>query len=84
MDKRTRGLENNVTSGDHPNYCIIEIDENTEKKSWRLEETWYHSNSSERPSANIDVKNSRSNYSWNNYNNNNMVMVGWVLWHIKH
>ena len=27
----TRGLENNWTSEDHPNYCVIEIDQNTEK-----------------------------------------------------
>ena len=27
-------------------------------ESWKLEETYYHSNSSERPSANADVKNS--------------------------
>ena len=28
------------------------------EESWRLEETCYHSNSSERPSANADMKNS--------------------------
>ena len=35
------------------------------KESWRLEETWYHSNSCERPSANADVK----NFQRINYNN---------------
>ena len=30
-DWRTGGLENNGTSGDHPNYSIIEIGQNTEK-----------------------------------------------------
>ena len=29
--KRTGGLGNKKTSGDHPNYCIIEIGKNTEK-----------------------------------------------------
>ena len=38
------------------------------KESWRLEETCCHSNSSERPSSNADVKNSNGN---NNNNNNN-------------
>ena len=36
-------------------------------ESWRLEETCCHSNSSEKPSANIDVKNSRG------VNNNNNI-----------
>ena len=31
IDTRTGGLENNRTSGDHPNYCIIEISQNTEE-----------------------------------------------------
>ena len=29
--KRAGGLGNKRTSGDHPNYCIIEIGQNTEK-----------------------------------------------------
>ena len=29
--KGNRGLGNNRTNGDHLNYCIIEIDQNTEK-----------------------------------------------------
>ena len=36
--------------------------------SWRLEETCYHSNSSERPLVNVDGKNSQG---VNNNNNNN-------------
>ena len=31
IDAKTRGLGNKRTSGDHPNYCIIEINQNTEK-----------------------------------------------------
>ena len=31
ISTRTRGLRNKRTSGDHPNYCIIEIGQNTEK-----------------------------------------------------
>ena len=38
---------------------IAEDGQNTETVSWRLEETCCHSNSSEKPSANTDVKNSR-------------------------
>ena len=38
------------------------------EESWRLEETCCHSNSSERPSANTDEKNSEG---VNNNNNNN-------------
>ena len=42
------------------------------EESWRLEETWCHSNSSERPSTNAGMKNSRRvNSSSNNVNNNN-------------
>ena len=33
---RTGGLRNNRTSGDHLNYSIIEIDQNTEKSSGDL------------------------------------------------
>ena len=32
----TGGLENMRTSGNHPNYCITEIDQNTEKSSGDL------------------------------------------------
>ena len=31
FDKEAWGLENKVTSGDHPNYSIIEIGQNTEE-----------------------------------------------------
>ena len=31
IDKGTGGLGNKRTNGDHPNYCIIEIGQNTEK-----------------------------------------------------
>ena len=59
--KGLRGLGNKKTSGDHLNYCIIEIGQNTEywKESWRLEETCCHSDSSERPSANTDGEKSQ-------------------------
>ena len=30
INKGTRGHENKKSSGDHPNYCIIEIGQNTE------------------------------------------------------
>ena len=33
---RTRRLGNNRTSGDHPNSCVIEIDQNTEKSPGEL------------------------------------------------
>ena len=31
IDKGTGGLGNKRTSGNHPNYCLIEIGQNTEK-----------------------------------------------------
>ena len=31
IDTKTGRLGNNKTSGDHPNYCIIEISQNAEK-----------------------------------------------------
>ena len=36
IDKVTGGLGNNRTSGDHPNSCIIEIGQNTEKSPGNL------------------------------------------------
>ena len=39
--------------------------------SWRLEETCCHSNSSEKPSANADVKNCKGVNNNGNNNNNN-------------
>ena len=32
LGTETGGLGNNMTSGDHPNDCIIEIGQNTEKR----------------------------------------------------
>ena len=55
----TEGLGNKRTSGDHPNFSIVEIGQNTELESGRLEEICCHSNSSERLSAFADVKNSQ-------------------------
>ena len=57
-------------SGDHPNYSIVENNQNTEKSLGdlrRLEETCCHSSYNERPSAKADVKNSQK---VNNNNNN--------------
>ena len=56
INKWAGGLGNKRKSGDHPNYCITEIDQNTEKRPGD-EETCCHSDSSERTSANTDVKN---------------------------
>ena len=52
----TGGLGNKRTNCDHPNDCIIKIDQNTEKSPGNL--TCCHSNSSEKPSGNAGVKNS--------------------------
>ena len=41
------------------------------EESWRLEETCSHSNSSEKPSANAGVKNSKRRRRMNNNNNDN-------------
>ena len=43
-------------SGDHPNYYIFLDRSEYWEESWRFDETCYHSNFSERPSANADVK----------------------------
>ena len=51
------GQGHTETSRDHSNYFMIEIGQNIEEESWRLEEACCHSNSSKRTSANIDVKN---------------------------
>ena len=42
--QRIGGLENKKTSGDHPNYCIVEFGQ--------LEETWCHSDSNGKPADN--------------------------------
>ena len=36
IDKGAVGLGNKRTSGDHPNYCIINIGQNTEKRHGKL------------------------------------------------
>ena len=46
-------------SGDHANYIIIEIGQNTEKSSGDLRKTCCHLNSREKSSANACVKNSQ-------------------------
>ena len=66
--KGPEDLEVGGTSGDHPNYRIIENGQNTEKSPGDLRETCCYSNSSERPSANADVKNSKGD-------NNNTIEI---------
>ena len=63
--KGTEGLGNKRTSGDHPNYYIIENGENTEKSPGDLRRLAV--TQSERPSALADVKNSQG-VNDNNYN----------------
>ena len=46
-------------SGDHPNYSIVEIEQNTEKSPGDIEEICCHSDSRGNPSANTGVKNSQ-------------------------
>ena len=57
ISTNTGGLGNKRRSGGHQNYCIIQIDQNTEKSRGDLSRG-YHSNSCEKPSANAAVKNS--------------------------
>ena len=55
------GLGNKRVSGDHPNYSIVESDQNTEKSPGdlrRLEETCSHSDSSDKLSVKTGVKSS--------------------------
>ena len=59
IGKETGELGNKRTSRDHPNYSIIKISLKTKKSPGEYEETCYHSNSSEKPSANAGVKNSQ-------------------------
>ena len=54
----TGGLGNKRTSGDDPNYNIVEIGQNTEKSPGDLV-TCCNSHSCEKQSANIGVKNSQ-------------------------
>ena len=64
--KGTGGLENKRTSGDHPNYYIIETGQNNEKSSGDLRRLAV-TQTSERPSANADVKNSQEVNNNNSY-----------------
>ena len=69
--------------GDHPNYCINEIGQNTEKSpGGRLEETCCHSNSSEKTSANAGVKNSQERTNNNNNINNDIHIYIYVYIYI--
>ena len=52
VTKGTEGLGNKRTNGDHPNYFILQIGQNTEKSPGGLEEIFCRSKSSEKPSAN--------------------------------
>ena len=54
-------LVNKRTSGDHPNYSIVEEWPEYWEESGRLEENCCRSDSSEKPSANASVKNSQKN-----------------------
>ena len=58
------------TGGDHPDYDIIKIGQNTEKSYYYLlvEKTYYYSNSTGKLSANAGVKIFQNN---NNNKNNN-------------
>ena len=67
IGKGTGRLGDKRTSGDHPDYRIIKISQNTEKSSRDFEETCFQLNSSGKPSANGGVKNSQRS---NNDNNN--------------
>ena len=60
--------QNMRTSGDHPNYSIVEIGQNTKQSPENLRRLAVTQNSSGKPLANIDVKNSQIN---NNNDNNN-------------
>ena len=53
FDKGAESIGNRKTSGDHPNYSIVKIDQNTK----RLKKTFYHS--IERLSANTGMKNAQ-------------------------
>ena len=51
------GLRNKRTSGDHPNYCSVEIGQNTEKSPGDLRRLAVTQSPVEKPSANPGVKN---------------------------
>ena len=62
--KETGRLGNKRTSKNHPDYSNIKIGQNTLKEFWKLEESYCHSSSSGKPSANTSVKNSQKNKEW--------------------
>ena len=68
--KETGGIGNKRTSGDHPNHCIIEIGQNTEKSLGDLRRLAVAQTSVK---ANTDVKNSRGVNNNNNNNNNSEI-----------
>ena len=55
----TGGLGNKRMSGDHPNYSITEISQNTKKSPGDLRRLLVTQDSSRKPSANVGVKNSQ-------------------------
>ena len=59
---KIRRLVDTIQTTDRPEYW---------EESWRLEETCCHSDTSERPSANSDVKNTNNNNNNDDNNNNN-------------
>ena len=69
--KGAGGLGSWRTDRDYPTDSIAEDGQNTET---RLKETCCHSNSSEKPSANTDVKNSKGV----NNNNSNSYMFRYI------
>ena len=54
--KETGGIKDLRKTQNHPNYCMVEIGLNTQKR--RPEETWCHSHSSEKLLIKTGVKNS--------------------------
>ena len=57
FSKRSRGVRNQRTSWDNPNYSIVEARSDYWEESWWPGVNCCHSNTSNRPSANADVKN---------------------------
>ena len=69
--KGTGGIGNKRTNGDHPNYSIVQIGQNTEKSPGDLKTLAVTQTSEKKPSANTDMKNSQKRKNNNNNNNNN-------------
>ena len=59
MSTGTGGLGNKKTSGDHPNNCIVKIDQNTEVSQGHLMGLAVAHAPTKKPSANAGVKNSQ-------------------------